>query len=103
MCGIIFIVVQVHGDAVSADLHRVVADLPGRGADDRVHRDEDGQDGTEAGRCQQVVRHRHPAGALSQRPPRPSPLPPGGRVVSGAGALPRVYIWRGRVGFSGRT
>jgi hypothetical protein len=77
-----FIVVQVHGDAVSADLHRVVAYLPGRGADDRVHRDEDGQDGAEAGRCQQVVRHRHPPRALCQRPPRPSPLPPGGRVVS---------------------
>jgi hypothetical protein len=96
-----FIVVQVYGDAVPADLHRVVADLPGRGADDRVHRDEDGQDGAEAGRCQQVVRHRHPPRALSQRPPRPSPLPSGGRVVSGA--LDRVYIWWGRVRFSGKT
>ncbi len=88
-----FIVVQVHGDAVPAHLHRVVAYLPGRGADDRVHGDEDGQDGAEAGRCQQVVRHRHPPGALSQRPPRPPTLPPGGKVVSGA-ALARVNIYR---------
>ena len=45
----------VHGDRGAAAVRAVVARVPGRGADDREHHDQDGRDGAQALRRQQMV------------------------------------------------
>ena len=45
----------VHGDRGAAAVRAVVARVPGRGADDREHHDQDGGDGATDLRRQQMV------------------------------------------------